>query len=177
MSYGEELVERYIKVITDEPYVRNHRPWWLNGLELDFYFPRKRIAIEFQGDHHYQKTEYSQNLKAVRYRDRIKRRLCEANDVHLIRLDVIDLWWCRFRRKTKAVRFFRRRTGRPPGVSEIDRDAARYRKYLKKRFDSISSVRPSHWKRNKARAKIRETIHLINVIGGRSAEESFCPPL
>lgn len=169
MSYGEYLVERYLKAITQEPFIKNYRPSWLMGLELDFFFPSLSVGIEFQGDHHYMQTEYSHDVNLVKRRDRSKSKLCARNGIHLIKLDGIDLWWPRFRRKIKVVKFLKRSQSTPT-IQSINIDASHYRKHLKSKFGSITCVRPNHWTRNSRAARRRETRHLIEVIGAFSAE-------
>lgn len=97
MSKGEYILEQFINhVPTKVPkYIINHRPDWLKGLELDFYFPELKSALEFQGEHHYKETEYSPNFESVRRRDKEKRWLCKQNGVRLITIDVIDLYYRR----------------------------------------------------------------------------------
>lgn len=65
MSYCEELCEKSLRLIFEDgiDIFRNYRPDWLKNptsgknLELDFYLPHIPIAIEIQGQHHYDNAE------------------------------------------------------------------------------------------------------------------------
>lgn len=70
----------------------NHRPAWMtmengNRLELDFYIPSLRFAVEIQGEQHYRfKAKFHStydDFLALQERDRLKKRLCEVNNVRL----------------------------------------------------------------------------------------------
>lgn len=43
MSYGQSLMKEYLQLAMEYPFVENHRPDWLLGLELDFYFPDLKL--------------------------------------------------------------------------------------------------------------------------------------
>jgi len=145
MSYGESLVRRYLVAFSPHPFIVNYRPKWLFGLELDFFYPSKNIAIEFQGDHHYMPTEYSHDLKSVQRRDGIKRRLCKRNGVTLIKLDACDLWWRRLRHKLKPLHFHKKCPSKI--IPMLDAESSKYRKLLKNNFNSVSALRRNHPKR------------------------------
>lgn len=150
MSYGESLLARYLDAMVDVRYIRNHRPDWLKGLELDFYFPSKNIGVEFQGDHHYVATDYSKNLKAVKYRDWQKRKLCEANGTILIKIDAIDLEFTRLRHKFKKLKKWKRKAlmrDLYPVLRAINTDATKYRRTLRASFDSPTTYRRKNPKR------------------------------
>lgn len=57
-----------------------------NGLIIDIHIPSLRIAIEYQGEQHYQAIErFSDNLLYERKKnDDLKRELCTANNIQLI---------------------------------------------------------------------------------------------
>jgi len=65
----------------------NHRPEWLDGLELDFYIEELRVGIEVQGQQHYEYVpmfhqDYDGFL-AQQERDEHKADLCQHLDVAL----------------------------------------------------------------------------------------------
>lgn len=66
---------------------RNIRPAWLRGLEIDIWIPEFKIAIEYQGEQHFQAIEHwggAVKLAEQQRRDLLKRELCSANGIVLI---------------------------------------------------------------------------------------------
>lgn len=58
---------------------------WLDYMQLDFYFPEHKLAIEVQGEQHFIETNFFQsNLDENIRRDNKKRQLCEQNGVKLL---------------------------------------------------------------------------------------------
>ncbi|HVI39744.1 MAG TPA: hypothetical protein VM577_03715, partial [Anaerovoracaceae bacterium] len=61
-------------------------------LELDGYDKKKKIAVEFQGEHHFVADVYPNlSLEEVQKRDRLKVVNCQAHDVHLILVNIPSL--------------------------------------------------------------------------------------
>jgi len=65
----------------------NHRPEWLEGLELDFYIEELDVGIEVQGQQHYAYTPHFHTSYAdyldLRDRDSRKAELCQCNEIKL----------------------------------------------------------------------------------------------
>jgi len=57
---------------------------WLNGLELDFYLPYCKLAIECQGIQHFIGSHFFEPIEVVKERDERKRKLCEENGIKLL---------------------------------------------------------------------------------------------
>jgi len=84
----KELFKEYEIIINDRKV--------LNGLELDIWIPKLKIAIEYDGEQHYISKKYfggDESLKNIQYRDKLKNKLCEKMNINLIRIkyDVKDL--------------------------------------------------------------------------------------
>jgi hypothetical protein len=64
------------------------------NLRFDFYLPKKNIAIEFDGFHHYSpKSKYHSNKYSFisqKIRDREKDKYCKENGIELIRIGYDD---------------------------------------------------------------------------------------
>lgn len=62
------------------------------GLYLDFFVPRKMVAVEVQGRQHSKFIEFfhgtADGFKAQLVRDRRKAEWCELNNIRLIKIDV-----------------------------------------------------------------------------------------
>lgn len=73
----------------------NYRPLWLEGLELDRFYPDLGVGIEFQGRQHFMSVpEMSKNQEGFErqlYKDQRKRAAVEKQGLKLIALDVFDL--------------------------------------------------------------------------------------
>lgn len=97
-NLGEEVTRIYFEQIFGVNFI-NSKPDWLEGLELDGYNEKLKIAFEHQGRQHYQyvslfhQSGKKQNtLKKQVERDRKKRKLCQNNNVKLIEIpDVFDI--------------------------------------------------------------------------------------
>ncbi len=73
--------------------LRRVRLPFLGKLEVDLYVPASRLAIEYQGEQHYEALEHLgglRSLRQVRKRDARKSALCKQNDVHLEYFTVAD---------------------------------------------------------------------------------------
>jgi hypothetical protein len=71
----------------DKIILRHHHPTFLDGLELDIYFPNQKIGIEYQGIQHFEPIKNWGGigaLKKLQERDKLKQELCKANQVNLI---------------------------------------------------------------------------------------------
>jgi hypothetical protein len=83
---GECLAEAYPSQIILEEF-----PLPGENLTLDFFLPRKKLAIEVQGAQHYQYSEFFHKdkgaFRASQERDKRKAQWCRINDVRLILID------------------------------------------------------------------------------------------
>lgn len=96
ISKGEKLLRKVLDFLyPDYVFHDNYRPRWLKRLELDRYYPKLRLAFEYQGIQHYtpgsrwQKTieDFDQQVD----RDEMKKKLCEENQVVLVEVFCWDL--------------------------------------------------------------------------------------
>lgn len=100
MSYAEILCEKSLRLIFENSaeIYKNYRPDWLKNpktgknLELDFYLPHIRVALEIQGPHHYN------DLDQI-YRDKIKEEILILNKITLIKLSIFQISPTLIRRK------------------------------------------------------------------------------
>lgn len=78
----EESFARYLKTL-NEPFTRNDR-WLIGPKEVDFYFPHRSLAIEFNGEHFH--GERIMSLRDCSPRDYHLGKLaaCEAVGVKLV---------------------------------------------------------------------------------------------
>jgi len=93
-SRGETLLKEILDFIfQDEPYLDNHRPAWLGGLELDRYYTKLKLGFEYQGfQHTYFVPDFHkglQDLKTQKQRDRRKKKLCRERKVILV---TVEYW-------------------------------------------------------------------------------------
>ncbi len=82
-NVGEVVDETFPnEIILEEFYVPGDR------LYLDFFLPRKKIAVEAQGNQHYEFSKFfhgtQENFKLSQARDRKKRLWCTFNDIKLV---------------------------------------------------------------------------------------------
>ncbi|GBC10282.1 hypothetical protein RclHR1_00950019 [Rhizophagus clarus] len=79
------------EVLNEEPVVE-YRPSFLNGLELDAFFPKYRIVLEVQGaQHRFHSTSWYKDVKKLEdivNRDRRKRCICQDNEIYLL-----EVWY------------------------------------------------------------------------------------
>lgn len=91
---SETLLYQILKrLFPSEEIVRHHRPEWLEGLELDIYFPNLEVAIEYQGQQHCHPIEAwggYDALQALKERDARKAKICKERGIHLITVDYTE---------------------------------------------------------------------------------------
>lgn len=58
-------------------------------LRFDFYLPDYNSCIEFDGRHHFEDVIGRSILEDVQYRDNLKNKYCEINNIKLLRLDYL----------------------------------------------------------------------------------------
>lgn len=136
MSYGQDLLREYLELIGKGKYIENFRPDWLNGLELDFYFPGKKLALEFNGDQHYAHTEFGSPYSQWS-RDRLKRELCKKRGIRLAIIDACDLEYTRLIGRIggnkKMVQMNRKK------LRILNKKSKAYRKLLIEKYDSVTA--------------------------------------
>jgi hypothetical protein len=69
------------------------RPSFLQGLEFDIFLPELRLAIEYQGEQHYEPFKHlggERHLRSVKKRDKKKAAICSAEGVELRYFTVSD---------------------------------------------------------------------------------------
>ena len=85
-SHLEEEISSFL-IKNNIKYVQYYRSKWLGLQSLDFYLPQYDIAIECQGEQHYEPIKQfggnNEYLK-IKERDQRKKQLCEENGVKLL---------------------------------------------------------------------------------------------
>jgi len=92
---NQMLMIEYIKNIFKDEIVLINTRGILNGLELDCYIPRLKLAFEYNGKQHYEYVSIFHNsldsLEEVKKRDRLKKKLCDNINIKLIIIDYNEL--------------------------------------------------------------------------------------
>jgi len=86
-NISERICRAYFEQIFENQFPKSY-PEWLNGLELDGYCERLRLAFEHQGEDHYstkgRHVRTKKKLLELQKRDKRKSRLCKKHNVRLI---------------------------------------------------------------------------------------------
>ena len=85
-----ELYQLISTSFPDEVIVQQATPIWLVDQRFDIYFPKRNIAIEYQGRQHYEAVDFfggDEGLKKTKERDRKKRERCRKNGCKLLLVD------------------------------------------------------------------------------------------
>lgn len=92
-SKGEIECRTFLETVFQAPFPKT-RPDFLrnpitgNNLEIDCFNPSLKLGVEYNGQQHYSYTSFfHQNKEASfnqKYRDELKRRMCEENGINLI---------------------------------------------------------------------------------------------
>ncbi|PKC75654.1 hypothetical protein RhiirA1_498681 [Rhizophagus irregularis] len=77
------------KILNEEPIIE-YRPSFMQGLELDAFFQKYRIALEVQGAHSTRWYKDIKKLEDIVNHDRQKRCICLDNGIFLIEVSVGD---------------------------------------------------------------------------------------
>ena len=93
-SKGEDLVAEALQNILQSPIKRNIRPNFLRNpetgknMEIDCFNEDYAVAVEYNGIQHYKFPSVfyknKEDFYAQVYRDRLKRKLCDENNIYLI---------------------------------------------------------------------------------------------
>ena len=92
-SEGERMCKDIVEKLTGKKFVKVRPSFLFNyitgrNLELDMHNEELKLAIEFNGEHHYKYTPYFHKNKEAyycgRYRDYMKRIMCEKEGITLI---------------------------------------------------------------------------------------------
>lgn len=133
----------------------NVRPNWLEGLEIDRFYPNLGIAIEFQGDQHYRTVpgmhKDPRDFRKQLYLDTKKARLLEGQGVKLYSINVLDLDRFRVKRLLKKMAEEGKNYARSKGYTQELAKLERIRwdqepdERLMRRTDRLSKMRKSYY--------------------------------
>ncbi|CAG8823901.1 36903_t:CDS:1, partial [Racocetra persica] len=92
---NRKFQEKYIliaQVLLGEKPIIEYHPSYLNGLELDAFFQKYRIALEIQGNQHrFHSTSWYKDIKKLEdvvNHDWLKRYICQDNRIFLL-----EVWY------------------------------------------------------------------------------------
>lgn len=92
INLGEEITRNIFEILFNNKFIRL-RPIWLNKLEFDGYCEELKLAFEYDGIQHYKFIEYfhksEEDFKKQQEHDTLKNKLCEQNNIKLIRIPYI----------------------------------------------------------------------------------------
>ena len=143
----------------------DHRPDWLFGMELDFYFPKLNIAFEFQGHQHFAPSEKYGPCEDQKWRDKQKKKICEEHKISLVTVDASELEYTRLTFKIKQaikkfklnkklrVHYERQNTDVIKKLKDLNKLSAKYRKLLRENYDDVTSYRKNSVVRKNAMRK------------------------
>ncbi len=84
-----ELYSLIKQIFPNETILREASPPWLGRQRLDIFIPALCLAIEYQGQQHYQAVEMfggADSFQQVMRRDEQKRNLCKANGIEIVEI-------------------------------------------------------------------------------------------
>ncbi len=154
-SHGQTLLREILSQMINGQFIENHRPDWLFGMELDFFFPDWDLAFEFQGDQHFAPVFGAQAHLDQKERDRRKRSLCLERRVILVSVEARELTpeqlrkklWIHLTMKLSLTRGqqkewmgFVLRADNKHFNSQMRRTAADYRNHLKRSFGDLPTL-------------------------------------
>lgn len=90
----EQEILNEIRSVYQGEVIAHSRPKFMNGMELDFYIPKKNLAIEFNGTvfHHSSKNTILNGVKPKPYNYHYNKwLLCNENGINLI--SIHDFYW------------------------------------------------------------------------------------
>lgn len=82
-----EMAHVVKQIFPDQVMLREASPVWLGRQRLDVYLPQLDLALEYQGQQHYEAVSHFGGAEAFAktlQRDSLKKRLCEENGCHLV---------------------------------------------------------------------------------------------
>lgn len=87
-SVGELSIRFYLEKVFLDKFPKSNPSWLINPrtgrrLQLDGYCSKLKIAFEYQGEQHFNPKHYRYD-ENIKFRDRMKRKLCIENGVRLI---------------------------------------------------------------------------------------------
>lgn len=82
-SSGEKIIMHFLDSNKIQ-YEYNKFYSWLDNLQLDFYIPEYKLAIEVQGEQHFIETSFLGDLSDIQKRDLKKLELCKKNGITLL---------------------------------------------------------------------------------------------
>jgi hypothetical protein len=92
--YKENKVRHILNYLLDTDFIKSNPMWNINPkskrlLELDGYSEQLKIAFEFQGLHHYQKSFNAsiEDFEYIKYKDKIKKEHCLKKNIKLLIID------------------------------------------------------------------------------------------
>lgn len=172
-SYGQTLMRRYLELMLDADAMEDIRPVWLEGLELDLFWPQIGFAVEFQGDQHFVPAYGIHALLTQRENDAKKQQLCDRRGVVLLKLSAIDLEYTTLYRKlSKAMKGFRgfrkfiTRKNIRGLLRCLNKEATAYRQTLVEKFNSPTARRKGA-KRREARKAAWAKVPVWQIIQAR----------
>ncbi len=93
-NISESILLNIIKnIYSGQEIIEHHRPFWLDGLELDIFLPKLNLGFEYQGQQHFHPIKLwggEEALKLQRERDQKKRILCKNMKIKLIEIDYTE---------------------------------------------------------------------------------------
>lgn len=91
------VISRISKILNDTDYIMHKKFNWLINpktqakLHLDAYFPKYNLAIEYDGQQHFEQVKFfSSSLEERQYRDKLKDQLCKEHNITLLRIAYND---------------------------------------------------------------------------------------
>ena len=91
---NETLMFKLVQeLFPEKPVLHHYWPAWLAGLELDVFVPHAKLALEYQGQQHYEPVELwggQEALEAQQKRDALKAARCKQEGVVLLEVRFDD---------------------------------------------------------------------------------------
>lgn len=129
---GEALLKEIVSVLTTcRNYLCNAAPAFLEGMEIDLWFPKRDLAMELNGNQHYVATEFygEETVRKQRLRDAAKREICAREGINLVIVRPQDLSVATILEKIGKLLPMRNLLGAQPLIDYLDAECAAYRRH------------------------------------------------